>query len=247
MIVKETTLSKTRRKVMKKVLLSIMTLAILLSAAAIGTNAQVYETDSGIQYSVNNGEITVEGFNYAGNVMNVPEKIDGMPVLYISPQACRKNVAITELRLPKSIVSIGEYAFAECPNLVKVVMSGGIDIGRSAFRDCKAMIELSLPNDLEKIDDFAFEGCTMLGKVKMPKSLSYIGTDAFAGCERLRFDTNGNSYAKEYAKNNSIPTSFKDTWEYTVLMIVLTTALMGGAVFVINIYFRRKKIARQNA
>lgn len=234
-----------RRNIMKKVL-SIMTVfTILLSFMTIGIDAQVYETDGGIQYSVNNGEVTVEGFNYAGNVMSVPEKIDGMPVLYIASQACRKNTAITELRLPESIVSVGEYAFAECPNLVKVVISGGRKIGRSAFRGCKALIELSLPSGLESIDDFAFEGCTMLGKVKIPKSLSFIGADAFAGCERLRFDVNGNSYAKEYAKNNAIPTSFKDTWEYTLLMIALTTVLMGAAVFIANIYIKRKKTSRK--
>ncbi len=230
---------------MKKVLFITIVFIMMLSAASIGTYAHVYETDGGIQYSVNNGEVTVEGFNYAGNVMSVPEKIDGMPVLYIAPQACRKNTAITEVRLPKSIVSIGEYAFAECPNLVKVAISGGVKIERSAFRGCKALIELSLPKNLESIDDFAFEGCTMLGKVKMPKKLSFIGTDAFAGCERLRFDANGNSCAKEYAKNNSIPTSFKDTWEYTLLMIALTAGLMGGAVFIANIYIKRKKTHRK--
>lgn len=230
---------------MKKIASIIIVFIMLLSVTSIGTSAQVYETDSGIQYSVKDGEVTVEGFNYAGSIMNVPEKIDGMPVLYIAPQACRKNTAITEVRLPKSIVSIGEYAFAECPNLVKVVMSGGNEIGRSSFRDCKALIELSLPRSLESIDDFAFEGCTMLGNVKIPKSLSFIGTDAFAGCERLRFDVSGNSYAKEYAKNNSIPTSFKDTWEYTLLMIALTTLLMGGAVFAVNTYIKRKKNARR--
>ena len=232
---------------MKKVLSMLIVFIMMILVTPICANAQVYETDNGIQYSVNNGEVTVEGFNYAGNVMKVPEKIDGMPVLYIAPQACRKNTAITELRLPKSIVSVGEYAFAECPNLVKVVISGGVNIERSAFRGCKALIELSLPNSLESIDDFAFEGCTMLGKVKIPKNLSFIGTDAFAGCERVRFDVSGNNYAKEYAKNNSIPTSFKDTWEYTLIMIALTTVLMGGATFVINAYIKRKKNSMRRA
>lgn len=214
---------------MKKFLSIFFVFALMLSFP-IGIKAEVLEDGNGILYSVKNGEVTVEGFNYAGNKMKVPEKIDGLPVRYIAPYACRGNTAITTVILPSTIISVGDFAFAECPNLTKVEMKGGISIGRSAFRDCKALLKVTLPSTLESIDDFAFDSCVMLGKVKIPKGLKSIGVDAFAGCDRVRFEAGGNSYAKEYAESYSIPTSFKDSWEYTLLLIAVTTALLTGAV-----------------
>ena len=44
--------------------------------------------------------------------MNIPEKIDGLPVTQIAAQTCRGDDLITEVRITKSVKSIGEYAFA---------------------------------------------------------------------------------------------------------------------------------------
>ncbi len=225
---------------MKKITALLFSLFITLSLIPLGASAEVLETDSGIQYTVENGEVTLQGFNYAGTVMKVPEKIDGMTVKYVAPQACRGNDALTEVVLPSTVVSIGEYAFSECENLRTVKIEGGNSIGRSAFRDCKRLRSLSLPDNLISIDDFAFEGCTLLGKVKIPKSLEKLGTDAFAGCERLRFDLNGNDAAKEHAKKYNIPTSFTDTWEFTVILLVLVTVIIGGGVLVLNNAIKKK-------
>ena len=203
--------------------------------------AEVLETDSGILYTVENGEVTVQGFNAVGTVMDIPEKIDGFPVTVIASQTCRGDDVITEVKIPSSVITIGEYAFAECDNLTKVVIKGGKIIDRSAFRDCKALLTLTLPSELEIIGDFAFEGCTVLGKVKIPKGLESIGTDAFMGCEMLRFELNGNSVAKAHAKKYNIPTSFVDTWEFTLLMTVIVSALLGVGLYILNKIIKKKK------
>lgn len=223
-------------------LIFVIAASVLFSVFALeaGAETRIKETDDGILYSISDNEVTVEGFNYAGSVMRVPDKIDGLPVRYIAPQACRGNSALGEVILPSTIRVIGEYAFGECPNLTKVVMDGGYEIGVSAFRGSKALMSVTLPGTLEKIGDYAFENCTMLGKLKIPSSLKEIGIDAFAGCDRVSFRCGGNSYAKEYAKQYSIPTSFSDTWEFTVMMIVLTSAFLGSAVFGINKLIKRK-------
>jgi hypothetical protein len=226
---------------MKKFIASFLLIFILMPCFSIG--AIPSETDSGIIYSIENGEVTVEGWGIAGTVMKIPESIEGYPVKYVADQACRGNEGLTEVYLPSSIVSVGEYSFAECKNLVKVVFYGGESIGYSAFRDCKALISLTLPKTLKLIDDSAFENCTMLGKVKIPKSVTSIGVDAFIGCDRVRFDASENPYAKQYAKQYSIPTSFFDTWEFTVLLIALTAAAFIAAYFII----RRVRIKKRNA
>lgn len=226
---------------MKRFLSIMIAVMTVLMCLPVSAGAQIYTTDDGIMYSLGNGEVVIEGFNGDGTVMNIPEKIDGLPVRRIAAQTCRGDMVLTEVRIPKTVVSIGEYAFAECPFLKKVVIKGGVFIGRSAFRDCKALLTLKLPSNLESIDDFAFEGCLMLGKVEIPKGLQNIGTDAFMGCEKLRFDLNGNKVAKAHAKKYGIPTSFTDTWEFTLLMTVLVSALLGGGVIIANKKLKNRK------
>lgn len=226
---------------MKKLISLLFVFTLLLSSFRFTTGAEMLKTDGGILYTVENGEVVIHGFDGNGTVMNIPEKIDGLPVTQIAAQTCRGDDLITEVRIPKSVKSIGEYAFAECGNLTKAVISGGELIGRSAFRDCKALMTLTLPTDLKAIDDSAFEGCTILGTVKIPKGLESIGTDAFMGCEQLRFELNGNAVAKAHAKIYNIPTSFTDTWEFTLIMIVVVSALLGGGLIFVSKKMKSKK------
>ncbi len=226
---------------MKKIISLIFVFSLLISCIPTVIRAEVLETDGGILYTVENGEVTVQGFNAVGTVMDIPEKIDGLPVTVIASQTCRGDDVITEVKIPSSVITIGEYAFAECDSLTKVVIKGGKIIDRSAFRDCKALLTLTLPSELEIIGDFAFEGCTVLGKVKIPKGLKEIGTDAFMGCEMLRFELNGNSAAKAHAQKYNIPTSFVDTWEFTVLMTVIVSALLGVGLYFLNKVIKKKK------
>jgi hypothetical protein len=226
---------------MKRICSAIFVLALLLCCLPTGASgAEIKTTESGIQYSVKRGTVTIEGYSGSSTVMSIPSKIDGLPVTAISAQTCRGDMLITEVRIPKSVATVGEYAFAECPNLTKVVINGAQFIGRSAFRDCKALLTLKLPSNLNTIDDFAFEGCTMLGKVEIPKGLKSIGTDAFMGCERVRFDADSNKYALEYAKSNNIPTGF-DPWTVRVIVIGVTSALLFGAVLLVDKAVKRAK------
>lgn len=206
----------------------------------------VSETDGGIFYSIENEEVTVEGFNYAGNVMDIPDTIEGFPVKYIAAQACRGNEAIVELRIPASVVSVGEFAFAECRNLVKVKFeSGTVQIGFSAFRDSASLRTVTLPDTLVSIDDCAFYGCIMLGKLSIPQSVSNIGVDVFSGCSELRLDVKNNKIAAEYAERYSIPTDFSSSWTYTVLLLLLVTALLSGAFFAVDKLVVKKKKQRK--
>lgn len=225
---------------MKKAAIVVLFLFICLGVPA----GAVSETDNGILYSVDNGEVTVEGFNFVGNTMNIPDRIDGMPVRYIADQACRANDAIVTLIIPDTVISVGEFAFADCKNLTDVTFSGNTEtVGLSAFRNCPSLRKVTLADGLKKIDDCAFYGCTMLGKLKIPSSVTEIGVDVFNGCPALTLDVSDNAAAREYAGKYSIPTDFRSSWGFTVAASAAAAVILGAAVLLFDRLVRKKQPA----
>ncbi len=58
-------------------------------------------------------------------------------------------------------------------------------IGNDAFRDCKKLVDVFIPESVREICDFAFIGCELLKEIHFPSSLQKIGICAFSGCSSL--------------------------------------------------------------
>lgn len=119
---------------------------------------------------------------------------------------------LTTVRIPMSVESIGGNAFSDCRKLKsfvgKFASDGGralidgelfiavasadlesytvpkgiVEIFEGAFSGCETLVDVSLPEGLEIIDDHAFEGFCGTG-IKLPSTLYYIGLQAFAFTE----------------------------------------------------------------
>ena len=84
------------------------------------------------------------------------------------------------------VTAIGDWAFATCPNLTKVVLPGTItSIGEHAFADCHSLGYVVFPRSLKEIGDCAFNCCTSLEAAIIPEGVTSIGKYAFADCVRL--------------------------------------------------------------
>ena len=59
---------------------------------------------------------------------------------------------------------------------------GGDDVHDSAFKDCRSLQEIVIPNLVTKIGYGAFKGCTALQNVVIPDSVTKIGNSAFSNC-----------------------------------------------------------------
>lgn len=93
-----------------------------------------------------------------------------------------------------TVVSIGEIAFYNCPDLTSVTIPNSItSIGRSAFSNCSGLTSISLPNSVTSIGGSAFRNCSKLTSITIPDSVTSIGDFAFTGCSGLMTASIGNS------------------------------------------------------
>ena len=101
----------------------------------------------------------------------------------IGKAAFEYDVRLEELDLSKTkVYSIGAGAFDGCRGLVSAKLPDGIDtIEASTFRNCKRLSDVELPNDLHAINTRAFRGCDALTDIYLPENLYRIGEAAFKG------------------------------------------------------------------
>lgn len=138
----------------------------------------------GIEYYLNNGVAKPMAANesLSGNVI-IPEQVNGNIVKEISDNIFKGNLSVTSVTLPASIESIDKRAFAECWNLENMDMSETkiTAIKEGTFYGCSALKDISLPQDLQAINDNAFNGA-LLKNITLPDSVKLLGNYAFTWC-----------------------------------------------------------------
>ena len=75
----------------------------------------------------------------------------------------------------------GKVAIPPTLNYIKVTR-----IGQDAFRNCKELTSVTIPEGVTHIDVHAFDNCTGLKSVSLPSSLKDIGYAAFGKCVELK-------------------------------------------------------------
>lgn len=83
--------------------------------------------------------------------------------------------SITNITLPSSLKTIGQYAFYKCTNLSSIDLSNNDSlntIGDSAFEYCEQLESVTLAPNMQQIGAAAFGNCTNIN------SITFSGTDA---------------------------------------------------------------------
>ncbi len=89
---------------------------------------------------------------------------------------------------------ICDEAFRWCKSLQSVTIPNSVkSIGDYAFRSCKSLQSVTIPNSVKSIGDYAFSGCKSLQSVTIPNSVTSIGNWAFCWCVSLQSVTIPNS------------------------------------------------------
>ncbi len=107
--------------------------------------------------------------------------------------------SLVSVNVPDAVQGIGDYAFAGCTNLQTVDMpifpdpedpenktSNLKKIGRAAFKGCKRLNAILIPDTVEEIGGESFFGCSSLKEINVPPKVKIIDYMTFMLCTSLR-------------------------------------------------------------
>ena len=102
---------------------------------------------------------------------------------------------IKNLVIPETVTSIGDKAFQNS-SIVNITLPEGLDkIDNSTFSGCKKLTSILLPESIESIGAGAFYNCESLTEIDIPDAVTTISNTAFETCYKLVSITIGKSVA----------------------------------------------------
>lgn len=134
-----------------------------------------------------------------------------------NPYTALSKATLTNIKLPNSLLSIGQSAFSVCSGLKSITIGNSVEtinrdafytcyeletvemgdgvksIGYSAFDNCSKLVNLTLGKNLTTIGPSAFSDCTSLINVIIPNSVTSLQSSAFSYCSNLTTVTIGSS------------------------------------------------------
>ena len=156
--------------------------------------------------------IGCSAFSYCSKLTSVtiPEGVTD-----IGDDAFRGCTGLSNISIPDSVTYMGTDVFYSCSNLQYSLYEGGKYLGNSknpyvvlvdtesttmssceihpdtkiiyyeAFRDCKQLTEITIPDGVTCIGEYAFYNCSSLTGMIFPDSVKHIGYGALVGCSGL--------------------------------------------------------------
>ena len=144
---------------------------------------------SSLSSKINIGEKDVEQLSEQDSINSIALSDN---LLIVRGYAFSECNLLKSVELPSSVIIIGESTFEKCKNLEKVNFSGtssklvGRKIEAGAFSFCSSLNSITLPNNLELIEEEAFLDCTALKQIEIPENVKEIKDRAFCVCKLLK-------------------------------------------------------------
>ena len=127
---------------------------------------------------------------------------DKLGETYVVPDGVREISAyafygsknLKSIKLPNTVVSIGEGAFWYSKKLETVNIPNGVTVlNDNLFIACESLKRINIPDSVERIGKSVFWGCKKLKSIVIPDTVSYIDEFAFISCLNLKTVTLSNN------------------------------------------------------
>jgi len=148
--------------------------------------------------------VIISGYTGEGGAVQIPSVIEDLPVTAIGKDAFDKNIKLTSLTIPASVIMMGnsvdeaEDAFDGTTGLTNITVDEANSVYSSLdgvlFNKAKTRLLLcpqgksgsyTIPSSVTDIVYAAFEDCARLTSVTIPDSVTSIGEIAFKKCTGL--------------------------------------------------------------
>ena len=108
-------------------------------------------------------------------------------ILYVGNHVVQAKSTISGAHTVKpGTVSLALAAFRSCKSLTSIILPDGItSIGDYTFYYCEGLTSISIPDTVTSIGAFTFTECSKLTNITIPDSVTSIGDSAFSYCDSL--------------------------------------------------------------
>ena len=146
--------------------------------------ASAEDSESYYEYYIKS-DATIDIISFVGEdtIVYVPDELDGYAVTGINGGAFYGHSNLMEVYLPDSVVSIGDYAFADCPELYKVEIHNPAvkSIGHFVFADSNVGDVSKLCKNVESVGEGACDDTLWFSE--QDPGMVYLGKVAYAYTE----------------------------------------------------------------
>lgn len=147
---------------MKKRIAMVLTLVVAFSqtnvfamqqseyAPAEYENVELFATYGNFEYTINNSNITITGYNGTDTNIIIPSEINGKAVTQIGDSAFYDCTDLESITIPNSVIQIGDSAFFYCSSLESVTIPKNVtQIGLGVFASCSNLQQFNVSADNE--------------------------------------------------------------------------------------------------
>ena len=196
------------------------------------------------EYSRIGSEIRIYKYKGSAKSVNIPVRIDGLPVTSIGSSAFENCSSLKSINIPKGVTSIENWAFSGCSSLESITIPEGVtSVENRAFKGCSSLKSINIPKGVTSVGDGAFFGCSSLESITIPKGVTSIGKYAFSDCESLKSITIPDSVTSigehafsdcESLKSITIPKGVTSIgkWTFSFCSSLESITILEGVTFI---------------